>query len=380
MPGKILYSLGVAHLTGPFQFPPARPDVTRDDLTRPDWVNGFERPPAPLWLDKNENLDPVLGEWNRKLLVEIDPRSISTYPECAPLYRKLAGFVGLAPENLLLTPGSDGGIRAVFAAFVSVGDPVLFTSPTFAMYSVYSKMFGAKAIPVEYERFESGPRLPLERLLEAISTHRPKVVCLPNPDSPTGTVFDESAMRKIIEASGEVGALMLVDEAYHPFYESTVISWIREYPHLVVARTFAKAWGLAGLRIGYLAADERVAKLLHKVRSMYEVNTLSVDVIGRALDHPEQMLASVKRLNDGKKFFLDQMAARKLSVLRGHGNFLHVAFGDRSEDVFRKLNGVALFRKDFSEPCLKGLSRFSSTTRELFGPVVTQIFEGLDHG
>jgi len=355
----------------------ARPDVERPDLTRPDWVNGLERPTDALWLDKNENLDPILAEWNRKLVSELDPRSIGTYPECAPLYRKLGESLDLHPRHLLLTPGSDGAIRAVFEAFISPGDRVIHTVPTFAMYSVYSKMYGAQVTPLEYEPSEQGPSLSVDRFLEKIKSTKPKLVCLANPDSPTGTVFNSAELRKIIEAAGQAKALILVDEAYHPFYEPSVVQWVSQYPHLVVARTFAKAWGLAGLRIGYAVASASVAPLLHKVRSMYEVNTLAVDILSRALDHPDQMLASVKRLNDGKAFFLKEMEQKKLRVLQGHGNFLHVAFGKSAERVFKALDGHVLFRKDFSEPCLKGFSRFSSTTQEIFKPVVSKVLESL---
>lgn len=354
--------------------PPApRPDVARTDLTRPSWFNGESRNTDLLWLDKNENLDPVLLKFTQEVLSQIDPKSLCTYPENTPLYKKLANSLDLPPEHLILTPGSDGAIRSVFEAFISPGDVVLHSSPTFAMYAVYSKMYGAREFALEYNASEKGPVLTLEEILHAIQTRRPKLFCLPNPDSPTGTVKSPDQMKKIVNACREVGALVLVDEAYFPFYPETVLPWVKEFDHLIVARTFAKAWGLAGLRIGYAAASRRVAALLHKVRPMYEVNTFAVAFMEKMLDHSEEMEASVARLKAGKNYFLGEMNKLGLKTLNGEGNFLHVAFGSHAEKVFHALESKVLFRKDFTEPCLKGFSRFSATTEEAFKPIVKTI-------
>jgi histidinol-phosphate aminotransferase len=358
-----------------FVAPPPRPDVARPDLTRPQWTVGTMRSDKFLWVDKNENLDPQLSEFTHGLLKELDPRALCTYPECAPLYKKLSEFLDIPAECLLLTAGSDGAIRSVFEAYVSPGDGVIHTVPTFAMYSVYSKMYGAHVTGLEYEASDNGPLLKVENVLEKINAVKPKLFCLPNPDSPTGTVFTASEMKSIIEGCGKVGALILVDEAYFPFYDESVVGFTQKYNHLVVARTFAKAWGLAGLRIGYLAASPDVAKILHKVRPMYEVNTLSVMYMEKMLDHREQMEESVKRLKAGKKYFLDEMSNLGFKTLHGEGNFLHVNFGEKKTQIISALDKMVLFRKDFSEPCLKGFSRFSATTIEQFAPIVRKIQE-----
>jgi len=137
-----------------------------------------------------------------------------------------------------------------------------------------------------------------------------------------------------------------------------------------VTQTFAKAWGLSGLRIGYAAACPDVIRLLHKVRPMYEVNTVAVVTMEKMLDHRDEMMASVKRLNAGKTAFLDAMQGFGLKVLRSHGNFFHVAFGPYASAVHEQLKSKVLYRLDFKEPCLKGFSRFSATTVERFDPII----------
>jgi histidinol-phosphate aminotransferase len=353
--------------------PNARAPVADPKLFRPDWTGGTPRDPNLLWLDKNENADPELAKLTARLLYEIDPAAVYSYPECTPLYNKLAGHLGVKADHLLLTAGSDGAIRSVFEAFINPGDVVVHTVPTFAMYAVYSKMYGAKVVPLVYQLSDKGPVLTVEEVVNTIVKVRPKLVCLPNPDSPTGTVFVPSEIRTIIEAVGKAGALILIDEAYYPFYEHTVVPWVDDYNHIVVTRTFAKAWGISGLRIGYAVSCADVARLLHKVRPMYEVNTVAVAVVDKMLDYSDEVLASVRRLNAGRDTFLEEMKSLQLRTLVTHGNFLHVAFGQHALAVHARLKNVVLYRLDGGEPCLKGFSRFSATTVERFQPIIKHI-------
>ena len=367
----------VSNVSTPAPASLARQAVLDPHLVRPDWTKGAARSRHLLWLDKNENTDPEFLAVTSKVMVEVltgpDRHVICTYPESASLYSKLAAFVGVGPGNLTLAPGSDGVIRSVFEAFVNPGDTVVYTQPTFAMYPVYSLMYGARAVPLPYRRTPAGPRLDVEEVLAAIDSERPKLLCIPNPDSPTGTVFDPIELRTIVGACGESGALALVDEAYHPFYPHSASSWVGECPHLIVARTFAKAWGLAGLRIGYAVAHSTIASLLHKVRPMYEVNTVAVAVVERLLDAGDEMLASVARLNLGRDYWLDAMEELNLATLRARGNFLHVAFGMHEPAVYNALKDVVLYRRDGGDGCLSGYSRFSATTTALCAPLVDRI-------
>ncbi|MBI2236380.1 MAG: aminotransferase class I/II-fold pyridoxal phosphate-dependent enzyme [Magnetospirillum sp.] len=355
--------------------PPPRKPVANPALSRPDWTKAQPRDPAMLWLDKNENTDPALSAVVAGVMRGLPAEAYFTYPDSAALYTKLAGWVGCAANNLLLAAGSDGVIRSVFEAYVAEGDTVLHTVPTFAMYPVYCRIFGARAVGMGYQPSPAGPRLDAETVIAAIKAERPKLVCLPNPDSPTGTVFAPEALEAIAAAAGAAGALILIDEAYHPFHPDTVAPWIERHPHLVVARSTGKAWGMAGLRIGYAIASPEVAVMLHKVRPMYEVNTVAVHAFDRMLDHSDAMQASVGRLMEGKALFLGAMIAMGFKTLSGRGNFLHVAFGERAPRVHAGLADLVYYRPDFAEPCLKGFSRFSATTPELFAPVIQRIKE-----
>jgi len=350
------------------------------DLRRPSALQSSPRSPDRIWLDKNENLDPWLMELTRDVLASLPGLSLATYPEAGELYRKLAAWVGVSPDSLLLTPGSDGAIRLTFEAFVEQGDPIIHTSPTFAMYPVYSQMFGAVPRVVEYERRGALPWLDVDALVAAIHADRPKLVCLPNPDSPTGTVVAPDALRAILGACEAAGSVLLVDEAYHPFYDESVATWTATSANLIVARTFAKAWGVAGLRIGYAVAAPTTIALLHKMRPMYEVSTLAIEFMSRMLDNVPAMEQTVARIKDGKTAFVSAMERLGFPVIPTDGNFIHVAFGDRGPAIHAALANRVLYRASFDHPSLAGYSRFSVAPAPVMSEVAELITRAVEQG
>jgi histidinol-phosphate aminotransferase len=347
-------------------------------LQRPSALNSVPRREDQLWLDKNENLDPQLSALSIEVLSSIPRAVLSTYPEAGELYRKLGAWANVGPECLLLTPGSDGAIRLAFEAFVEPGDPVIHTTPTFAMYPVYGKMFGAKIHEVEYAQTAIGPCLDAANVIENVRRLRPKLLCLPNPDSPTGTVLEPDVLHEILAACEAVGSLLLIDEAYHPFYKWSAVPWTAESGHLLVARTFAKAWGAAGFRIGYAVGHPATIRLLHKMRPMYEVSTVAVEFMSRMLDRSTDMTQAVARIEAGKTFFVDAMRSMGFEVLPTHGNFVHVAFGKLGPIVHASLADKVLYRAAFSHPCLAGYSRFTAAPHAIMAQVVGLVSQAIE--
>jgi len=347
-----------------------RPSLLNPELQRPSGLQSQPRNPALIWLDKNENLDPELMAISHQVLSMLPADVLATYPEVGALYRKLGAWADVSPDSLLLTPGSDGTIRLVYEAFVEPGDGVIYTEPTFAMYPVYAQMFGALAKPQKYEKSPDGPILDLQHLMARIQQEKPKLVCLPNPDSPTGSVLSPSNLRLLLTCCESAGTVLLIDEAYHPFFAETVASWTGQSRNLIVARTFAKAWGVAGLRIGYAIAHPQTIALIHKMRPMYEVSTLATEFMVRMLDHVDAMQSSVQRTLAGKAYFAQAMRALGFTVMNNEGNFLHVGFGENGPAVHAALKGRVLYRAGFDMPCLAGFSRFSMAPRGILEPVV----------
>jgi histidinol-phosphate aminotransferase len=342
-------------------------------ITRPSRERTEIRPNNMLWLDKNENMDPQYHAFIAKLIDDLPAQALYGYPDCHEVYVKLARYLSVAVNQLIFAAGSDGIIRLVYEAFINPGDTVIYTEPTFAMYSLYAQMYGAKSFILHYEPTEQGPYLNVDTVISAIKQGNPRLVCLPNPNSPSGTVFSPAELKTIIQTARDAGAIMLIDEAYHPFYMETAAPWVNEFPNLIVARTFSKAWGCAGIRLGYGLANAALTDVLHKLRPMYEAGALSFTIADRLLDYPEEMEHSVTRLNAGKEFFLTEMQKLRFQTFPAQGNFLHVNFGGLSDIIHQTLSDKVLYRQNFSHPSLAGFSRFSATTATGFLPLVTAI-------
>ena len=347
--------------------------LVNPNLKRPHAVSSLPRDTSKLWLDKNENIDPTLLKITSGLLDTLDRWTLSTYPEAGDCYRKLAEWVGVNEDQLLLTAGSDGAIRATFDALVEPGDSVFHTNPTFAMYPVYSQIFDAKTHVFDYRRGSPTPELAIGEMIDAIHRKRPKLICLPNPDSPTGTLLDYTQIDEILSTCEENDCALLLDEAYHPFTEFTLAARTASSRHLIIARTFAKAWGVAGLRSGYAIGHADTIAFMHKMRPMYETSTLATEIVTRLLDHQNDMQQSVRRIQDGKTYFLSEMQAQGFETIDTAANFVHVSFADHAAAIHKTLSNEVLYREDFGHPCLQGYSRFTMAPRDIMERVVVLI-------
>lgn len=336
--------------------------IRNKTLIRPFSVDSKPRDDSAMWLDKNENLDPDLQKVIKKISNEVSMLSFSSYPESSKLYSKLSKWLKISQKSIILTHGSDGGIKATFDLFIDPGDTVLHMSPTFAMYPVYCKIYGANQKTIDYIRKDNKPYISLNEIINQINKIKPKLFCLANPDSPTGNLFNKKELIKIIQCCKKNNTIILIDEAYHPFSNITAINLLKEFDNLLVVRTFSKAWGLAGLRLGYICSSKEIIKFLNKIRPMYEVSTYSVNFAIRMMDYKQAMYNSVKRLKEGKIFFASEMEKLGFNVINCEGNFIHIDFKEFKKDIHEKLKGKILYRLDFKENCLAGYSRFSATT------------------
>ena len=355
-----------------FKPPSPKPEINNPDLWRPTQYDDVLRPKDMLWLDRGECLDPALIKIVMSELQQIPRDAVFAYPTPGPLYRKLAKHIDVPVEHLLLTRGSDGAIRAVFEAYISIGDTVLLTEPTYQMYGVYSQMFGAKVETVPFTLVDNSPYLDVPALIAAIEKIRPKLVGLPNPDNPTGFSFSGAEIIEIIEAAGNAGALILVDEAYYPFLDETALPLLEKYDHLVIARTFSKAWGMAGIRLGYTIAGPEITANLNKVRNMVEADGVSMALAERMLDRHKDVEKSVRTLKEGRKIFTEQMLRLGFHAIETSGNFVHVDFGDRRRMVEKSIDGCVSYRV-FPVAPLENFIRFTTTTTEQFARVVELI-------
>src|SRR5580658_10335615 len=201
-----------------------------------------------LRLDFNEN---TVGCSPRVLarLREITAEEIACYPEREPIEAVVADFLGINRKELLLTNGVDEAIHLLCETFLQPDDEALIVVPTFAMYEIFAAATGARVITVPAG---ADFQFPTADLLSQV-TPRTRLIAIANPNNPTGIVAEPNTLLEI--ASRAPQAAILVDEAYFEFYGNTLLGQCHNAPNLFVARTFSKAYGLAGLRVGVLTGN-----------------------------------------------------------------------------------------------------------------------------
>jgi histidinol-phosphate aminotransferase len=277
-------------------------------------------------LDKNERVNPYSNEVVGRLLKNILPSDLCNYPDQTNLYEKLSNFLDIDVSSLLLTAGSDAGLKYIFDTFVSSGDEVVHLNPTYAMIRIYVDMFGARSIAIP---FTKELKLDTKYLISSINS-RTKLVLLVNPNQPTGTVLQHGVVQKIAERAKQYGSLFVIDEAYIEFSdEESALSMVSDYSNLVVMRTFSKAWGLAGVRLGYLAAQGGLINELKKVKPLLDINILAIKSAEYLLEHCVEIENYVNEVKRARLYAIDRLKREGYSSLGMQGNFLHVEIPER---------------------------------------------------
>ena len=301
-----------------------------------------------LRLDLNEN---TVGPSRdvRRALARMRPEQIAFYPEYKPAERELARFFKVKPEQLLVTNGVDDALRVICDGFAESGEPVLLVEPTFAMYRFYAEMEGARILSL---RYDDGLRFPMETLLQALRRERPRIFFLANPNNPTGELLDLAKLRRILDAAERT--MVVIDEAYYEFSGLTVARWIRRYPNLIVTRTFSKASGLAGLRLGCLISNAEVVTALGRLRDPFSVNSAALAAGLAVIRHPAPVRRYAAEVGAARRELEKALERLGVTVYPSVANFLLADFGADGPALLAKLEkrGILLRdrRADFGRP------------------------------
>ena len=311
-----------------------------------------------LRLDFNENT-VACSPKVREVLGRISAGSLTRYPERQPVEAIVAAHLGLAPAQVALTNGVDEAIHVLFETFLDDGDELLLPVPTYTMYEVYASATDARVVTV---LAGSDLQFPFERLLAAI-TPRTKIIAIANPNSPSGSAATRAQLLEI--AARAPHAVLLVDEAYFHFHGETVIDQIGVVPNLIVARTFSKAYGLAGLRLGLLAGSEELMRWVKRVLSPYIVNSLALACLPPALEDTAYLDWYVGEVLAARTEFeavLDKAGIRRWP---SHANFVLVEIGAQHKEFTRLMSAAGVLVRDrSSDPGCDGRVRITIGTRE----------------
>jgi histidinol-phosphate aminotransferase len=309
-------------------------------MVRPE-VRGLEAydagpmPPARVRISANENNLGVSPKAREAMANELVRGNRYPDSSCTELREKIAKKHGLLPEQVIVGNGLDGVFTMLGRTFLSHDDEVVSGELTFSVYSDTALVMGASPVVVP---MNNKMELDVDGYIKAFST-KTKMVCFCNPNNPTGSVANIQQIRRMLDAAPG-SALFILDEAYMEFVDDpqpTGLSLLKEYPNLMVCRTFSKIFGLAGLRVGWTAAQPELINYMYKVREPYCVNTIAEAGALAALDDTdfvERSRTLVKSERARLCRFFDENGIRSLP---SQVNFILVSFGDKTETVSKAL-------------------------------------------
>lgn len=323
-------------------------------------------PEIDLRLDMNESTTGCSPRVLAKIR-SLDAKLLALYPDRESGEKPVADFLGVKPAELLLTNGADEAIDLLCRAYLDHDDEIIIVVPAFPMYEIFAQATGARIVRVPTERDFA---FPTDRVLQAI-TPRTRMIVVTNPNNPTGIAVNRDDILRVLQAAPD--AAVLVDEAYFDFYHQTMMDQVGKIPNLFITRTFSKAYGLAGIRLGVLVGDVEQMSVLRRMASPFNINAFAIQCLKDALDDRQFVTAYVRQVCSTREWLRQELEAMGLKSWPSHTNFLLVNFGELRPQVLETMsrNGVALRDR----PDCKGCIRVSIGTQEEMERVVSLLKE-----
>ncbi len=309
-------------------------------------------------LDFNENTSGCSPRVLARLET-ITSADLAKYPEREPVERSIAEWLGLSPGQVLLTNGVDEAIHLLAETYLERGCEAIIPVPTFSMYEIYAAATSARVIAIPAgEDF----RFPIGQVLASI-TPATRLIAIANPNNPTGAVVSRDDILRIANAAPH--AAVLVDEAYFDFYGQTVMANIADRPNLFVARTFSKAYGMAGLRVGILAGATEQIGMVRRVASPYSVNGFALACLPEAIADPEYVNSYVRSVKRNRSRVEDELAALGVKFWKSEANFVLAKIGEERITFVRAMRDRGILVRDRnSDPGCAGCVRMTIGTDE----------------
>ena len=330
-----------------------------------------------LRLDMNENsvgCSPLVRERLRSLADD----ALSAYPERAPVEAAVARWVGLQPGQILLTNGADEGIHLLCQTYLEAGDQFVIPVPTFTMFDLYAAQCGANIVAVP-----SGAdfALPVDGILKTIAQlDRPRLIAVATPNNPTGAVIMRADVIRILEAAPS--SAVLIDEAYYEFFGESCIDLIAKYPNLFIARTFSKAYGMAGMRAGFIAGSAEQMGYLRRIASPFNVNGPALACVGAAIEDTAFVSNFVSEVRASRAALAEGLRALGLQTFPSEANFLLVRLAEdapRGRAIIRALAGRGVLIRDRSaDHGCAGCARITVGNREQTKQVLAALSSALN--
>lgn len=270
-------------------------------------------------LDRNEDPVGYDEDFFKGWLNSLTVHDVAAYADSTSLTHKLARWIDVSPDNLYISAGSDAVIKNIFEVYVDLNDHILLQDPSWRMYDVYAGIYGAH---IHYIHYNQDLKFNFEEIIQKVKSHNIRLVVLANPNQPTGTLIAQENLIKLLDITSETNTLVVIDEAYHLFTPHTLADAIKNYKNLIIVRTFSKAFGLAGLRIGYAIADAARIQELMLLRPVTDANSLALKFSEYLLDNMSFVMRKINDFVAGRDFLYHQFCKAGLMCYPSHTNFL----------------------------------------------------------
>ena len=310
-----------------------------------------------LRLHLNENT----GGCSQKVVDAVrafDGPALATYPDFRDAILETAAFLGVDPDRIVLTNGLDEGILLVSIAYlgnrtpealVELGAPLTATSgaaevlvaqPAFEPYLLGAHSLGARVVSVPPEKDFA---FPLDGMLRAISPNT-RIVYVNNPNNPSGQPIAKDAIHRIAKAAGH--ALVFVDEAYHDFLGENFLAEAAAYPNVLIGRTFSKAFGLAGMRVGVMIAPPEILAPIRRAMPLFNLNVVAVAALRAAIADPSFRTWYIAQSNQSKELVYAACERAGLKYWNSAANFVLIDGGAKARRLIDGMIASGVFVRD----------------------------------
>ncbi len=266
-------------------------------------------------LDANEGNKYLFNE----LLKTLDDKFyLNTYPDdtYTDLKQAICGYIGCKIENICIGNGSSELLDLCVKTFVDTNELILSLDPTFSMYAIYAKIANCRYIGAGEE---NDFNINYEKIIKSIKENNPKLIIVCNPNNPTGTSIKRDEILQIVKSTDNI---VIIDEAYMEFGEDSVVEEIENYNNLIVVKTLSKAFSMAGIRTGYLLANEELTKTIEKVRPPYNLNSISAYLATKALQQKNKMYDYVKEIKYEREKIYKALLDMNIKAYKSDANFI----------------------------------------------------------
>jgi len=317
----------------------------------------YRKTNSGVFLDRNERSVVFDKKIIKLLYKDLGKIHLGLYPEMDPFYDKVSQWLGLGKNEIFITEGVSGAIKALIETLTLPSmNNIVFPYPTFALYPVYCQMFDVKPRFISYKH---NYELDFEQLTTAINEET-SIVFLPNPNMPIEGTIEIKKIKILAEQCLKNNVMLVLDEVYYPFSGITGIELIKEYNNVFIMRSFSKAFGLAGIRLGYLIGNSENIDYISKTRTGYESNSVSMGIASFFIDRYDIVLEYVQEVKDGLNFLKHKLNVLDIEYNGGDsGNFIYLNLKDvlLAKNIVKSLSKKNIYvRGNWPDPFNGGIS------------------------